>query len=101
MKTENITVGEKIKQILNSEGVMERDTWEKLVYLAYYMGRERATREISDKYAAHLAAQTARAESSRYHKMVSAILDNGPGFIYSGDYAGDFTTLFGSDKTSL
>lgn len=50
---------------------MEVDNLNKLLALAYYMGREEAAKEVSDKYNALLAEQTKRAEACRYHKMAA------------------------------
>ena len=55
---------------------------------------------ISDRYNAHLAAQHERAEACRYYKMAAEIV--GPEkFLYSSDYAGEMTTIFGKDETEL
>nr|DAX10560.1 MAG TPA: hypothetical protein [Bacteriophage sp.] len=59
-----------------------------------------ATREVSDKYNAHLAAQHERAEACRYYKMAAAIV--GPEkFLYCPDYAGEMSATFGNDPTEL
>lgn len=78
---------------------MEKDDPRKLIAIAYYMGRESADREVSDMYNAHLARQRKRAEKCRYYRMALDIV--GPErYLYSPDYAGDMTAIFGSDETS-
>lgn len=97
-----MTALEKVKSIVfEKQPDLEKDTIEKLIYLAYYIGRESAAKEVSDMYAAHMKAQTERAKQCRYHNMVAKILDNGNDYIYCSDYAGDMTATFGSDSTDL
>ena len=50
------------------------DTVEKLIALAYYIGREEATREISDKYNAVFKDQKVRANNYLSEKRIVAIL---------------------------
>ena len=50
------------------------DTVEKLIALAYYIGREEATREISDKYNAVFKDQKVRANNYLSAKRIVAIL---------------------------
>lgn len=72
----------------------------KMIIMAYYIGKEEATREVSDAYAAHIAAQHERASKCRYHRMAAQIV--GPDrYIYSPDYAGDMTGSFGSDSADI
>lgn len=52
-----------IKNIINTETEMDKDSIEKLVKIAYYMGREEAAREVSDKYSDHIAEQKQRASA--------------------------------------
>ena len=92
-----MTIRERVKIALDNCDC-EKDDLNKLV--AYYMGREKATREISDKYNAVLAEQHQRAEACRYHKMAAAIVGD-KHYIYSGDYSGDMTATFGNDVTEL
>lgn len=56
---------DKIKQIVNNRDTdmsEDSDTWEKLITIAYWMGRESATKETSDKYAKLIAMQNERAK---------------------------------------
>ena len=63
-----------IKNIINTETEMDKDSIEKLVKIAYYMGREEAAREVSDKYSDHIAEQKQRASECRYHNMAAEIV---------------------------
>lgn len=94
-----MTIRERVKIALDNCDC-EQDNLDKIIALAYYMGREKATREISDKYNAVLAEQRKHAESCRYHKMAAAIVGD-THYIYSGDYSGDMTATFGNDETEL
>lgn len=96
-----MTIQERINGIINNGVDCETDSLEKLVYLAYYIGREDACREVSTLYRKHLLEQNARAEGHRYHKMVEKILGNGKGYIYHSDYAQDMKTIFGNDETNF
>lgn len=79
---------------------MSIDDARKLIAVAYYMGRESATKEVSDRYAAHIAKQHQRADACRYSRMANTVV--GPeAFLYNSDYAGDMTSMFGVDPTSL
>lgn len=79
---------------------MEVDSVDKLIAFAYYMGREEATRYVSDKYSAHIAQQRERAKSCRYWRMAEDVI--GPErYLYAADYAQEMTGLFGSDETQL
>lgn len=95
-----MTAAERIREIVRSNTDMDKDSLEKLVTLAYCMGREAATRETSDKYVALIADQRKRASECRYSKFASAVIGD-ESYIYSPDYAGEFTALFGSDETAL
>lgn len=73
---------------------------EKMIIMAYYIGKEEATRKVSDAYAAHIAAQHQRAASCRYHRMAAEVV--GPErYLYEPDYAGNMTASFGSDLAML
>lgn len=70
------TIRERVKMALENHD-FETDNLDKLIALAYFMGQEEATRRISDRYNAHLAAQHKRAEACRYHKMAAEIVRAG------------------------
>lgn len=94
-----MTIIERIKKAVDNLDC-ETDNIDKLIALAYYIGREDATREISDKYNAVLAEQRKRAGSSRFHNLANEIIGN-TRYIHSSDYSQDMKTMFGSDKTKL
>lgn len=97
-----MTILERVRQIVQSDIDLEVDTAgvEKLVYLAYYIGKEEATREVSDMYTSHIAEQRNRAESCRYHKMAQEVV--GPEtYLYHPDYSMPMTTVFGSDNADI
>ena len=75
-----------IKNIINTETEMDKDSIEKLVKIAYYMGREEAAREVSDKYNDHIAEQKQRASECRYHNMAAEIIGVCAGTIGEGLY---------------
>lgn len=96
-----MTCKDKIKDIINKHDFsMDADSWEKLVYLAYYMGREEATKSVSDEYSKLLSEQKARAKECRYYKMAMHVQGNYD-YLYTSDYSGDMTSLFGNDETDL
>ena len=96
-----MTVKERIDQILwQDEYNMDDDRWQKLVIMAYYMGRESATRAVSDLYRGLIGQMLARADACRYSHMAHQVIGDQYGF-YLPDYAGDMTTHFGSDETRL
>ena len=92
------TYGEEIDRIVKTEDVLNGDDeTEKLIAMAFAMGVEKATKQISDQYTALLAGQRERAEGCRYYNMVNKVLgDVNP--IYSPDYRGDVTKEFAGDK---
>ena len=94
------TVRNRIKEAVYKLDNKDDDTLDKLLAIAYYMGREEATKEISDKYNALLAEQRRRAEQRRYYKMAREIIGESQ-MIYSPDYAGEMGSTFGDDLTAL
>lgn len=96
---DGITVIERIKKATENMNC-ETDSIDKLIALAYLIGREDATREISDKYNEILSDQRKRADESRYHNFANEIIGYKQ-YIYSGDYAQGMKESFGSDKTKL
>ena len=80
----------------------ESDTIKKLVSIAYYMGRESAVKETLDTHTTRVSMARAKAKSIRYCHMANAVLDAmGGDMIYHPDYAGDMTSTFGDDTTTL
>ena len=95
-----MTATERIRAALNLSLDMDNDTVDKLLTIAYMMGREEATREVCDKYNALIRDQYERADKCRYHNLAHEIVGNIKN-IYFMDYAGDYTATFGSDETNL
>lgn len=99
-----MTVKEKIMSIVDNPEQrgydMEIDNWQKLVAIAYYMGRESATKEVNDKYTKLIQEQRKRANECRYNKMANRIIGERD-YIYCSDYAGEMTVIFGGDETNL
>lgn len=63
------------------------DTYERLIAFAYHYGRETATREVSDKYAAHLKEIMTRAEGHRYALLLKKVIGE-KDRLYFPEYAG-------------
>ena len=91
-----MTINEYIRQIAKSNIDMKHASFEKMIYTAYYMGREEATREVSDEYAALIQEQRKRANECRYSRMANAIIGD-KNYIYCADYAQDISNTFGGD----
>lgn len=95
-----MTIIERIKAAIEDYNNWREDSIDKLIAVAYYVGREEATRQVSDAYAAHISKQKARAAKCRYKHMAAEIV--GPeDYLYCGDYAMEFSQSFGQDETSL
>ena len=96
-RVRNIVKSHEYSSILSSEG---RANIEKMILMAYYMGREEAAKEVSDKYSEHLKKQRERADNCRYYKLVHSII--GPEkYLYNTDYAGEMTREFGDDLADI
>lgn len=94
-----MTINERIKKaIKNFDG--DTDNIDKIIALAYYIGREDATKELSDKVSAVFSEQKKRVSECRYHNMAMNIQGD-IDYVYSRDYAQDMTALFASDETNL
>lgn len=92
---------DKIKQIVDNLNTdMDSDSWEKLVKLAYWMGRESATKETSDKYVRLILLQNERAKKTRFKHLAKKIIGDQV-HIYCPDYDGFYTGVFGNDETNL
>jgi len=97
-----MTVLERVKECVNHNGNVDYDvdSIEKVIALAYFIGREEATKEVSDKYTALLAEQRERANNCRYKHLAHSVIGD-TDYIYSPDYAQDMTATFGSDETNV
>lgn len=94
-----MTVIEKVKQCVANLDC-EKDTVEKIIALAYYIGKEEATRRVSNEYRHLIKEQRERANNCRYKHMANEIIGDRD-YIYNPEYSGKMTGLFGSDKTEI
>jgi len=98
-KMPTMTAKERVlKALENSE--FEVDNIDKIIALAYYIGKEQGVKEVCDSAKAIFTEQQKRAAGSRYHNFAMAIQGN-INYIYHPDYAGDMTAEFGSDRTVI
>lgn len=91
---------ERVRYSLEHHDEMQQDTIDKLISYAYYMGREEATKDISDKYNAMIQQMRKRAKACRYNRMADKIIGTRD-YIYSIDYSQDMILAFGDDETKL
>ena len=97
-----MTILERVNSIVNSKVTLNDETpsVEKLIYMAYYIGREEAVKEVSDMYVRHISEQRERAGKCRYRHMAESIV--GPErYLYHPDYRQDMTATFGSDPADI
>lgn len=94
-----MTILERIEKAIHNLDC-NTDNIDKLIALAYFVGKERATKEVSDEYKKLLAEQRERAKNCRYHNMVAEIIGDKE-YIYFCDYGCEMTGLFGSDNTEI
>lgn len=96
-----MTILERIHKAVDSNAAYkDTDCVDKLIALAYQIGRESATKEVSDDYRALIAKMRERANNCRYHKMANDIIGE-RNYLHHYAYAGDVTECFGSDETKL
>ncbi|MBQ5901341.1 MAG: hypothetical protein IIW86_05725 [Clostridia bacterium] len=92
-----MTIIERVKEcVKNLE--CEKDSIEKVIALAYYIGKEEATREVSDAYTNLIREQRKRADKCHYKHMAHEVIGS-QNYIYFGDYDMAMTGIFGSDPT--
>lgn len=94
-----MTIKERIEQCIEILDC-EKDTVEKVIALAYYIGRETATREVSNDYKKLIKKQRERANNCRYKHMANEIIGNND-YIYYPDYGCEMTAMFGDDETEF
>lgn len=99
-----MTINERIHSIIDSfvdlgDGY-NKASMEKMIYLAYYIGREEAVNEVSDMYTEHIARQRERANACRYKHMANTIVGTET-HLYHPDYSMSMTTTFGSDIADI
>ena len=84
-----MTILERIKIARESnEAWKDKDTLNKLIALAYEIGRESAAKEISDDYTELIADMRKRADACRYPYMANAIIGVNnyiQHYLYDGD----------------
>lgn len=98
-----MTIIERVKSVVHSDVDLcstGTASIEKMIAMAYWMGREEAARQVSDMYNAHLAEQRKRAEKCRYRYMAEAVVGD-ERFLYCPDYSGEMTETFGSDPADI
>lgn len=92
-----MTIEERIlKAIKNMD--CETDNTDKIIALAYYMGREAAAKEICDKAHDIFMQQRRAADYCRYHHLARDVQGNIT-HIYHPDYSGAMMDEFGDDIT--
>ena len=94
-----MTVIQRIKQAVNNFDC-ETDNIDKIIALAYMIGKEKATRDVSNAYNKLLVEQRKRAENCRYHNMAAEIIGDKK-YIYFPSYSGEMSAIFGEDDTIL
>ena len=94
-----MTIKERIKQALANMDC-ETDSIDKVIGLAYYMGREDAAKEICDKASTIFEKQSKIAQNCRYRNLAMKVQGNIT-CIYHGDYSQIMTEEFGGDETTI
>ena len=99
-----MTILERVKNIIDKRCDMgngnEPASIEKMILMAYYIGRESAIKEVDKKYTELIKEQRKRAENCRYHKMANEIIGD-KNYIFFCDYSQDMTTTFGRDRSDI
>lgn len=100
-----MTCVEKIEYLVKEANIsMEDDSIEKLVYMAYYLGRDHESKYMIKKHNYIIECMYKRAQKSRYYKMVSRIIGQ-PGYTYFNFIenlrAHSIVSHFGNDETAL
>lgn len=94
-----MTILEMIKEANEKFGKNANDL-EKLLVIAYNLGKEDGVHEFSDKVNEVFAAQKERAVQCRYHKMAMDIQGD-VNYVYSPEYSGGWHEAFGSDDVTV
>lgn len=95
------TINQVVNDIIDNQSVsFEEDSIEKIIAIAYYIGLEKGSRQVSNKYKAVLNEQRSRARKCRYYKMAMGIQGDVQ-YVYDENYDGIMTTIFGRDDTKL
>ena len=107
-----MTIKERVHAALGRECLGMEDGLDKLLSVAYYMGRESKAVEASDKVAELLARMRGRADRCHFHRMAHSVIDDGAlsslrteegvrEFLYDSDYSCWITNEVGGDETAL
>lgn len=78
---------DRIRQALNKKIDLETGDLDTLLYLAWWMGYEAATKDVSDRYSQILRDQHARAARCRYRNMAESVIGFKGSYIYLWDYS--------------
>lgn len=90
------TVYDYLKSIMDADDKnLTRE--EKAIRYAYWIGREEATKHVSDKYNTLLAEQIERAKACRYHRLAMDV-QGGHTHLYMEDCSGTITEAAKQDK---
>jgi len=96
-----MTVIERINKAIELKNY-EHDSIDKIISLAYYIGKETATKDICDKHSRIFNECRKRAKQERYYNIANRVLGvNNNDIIYHSDYACDMKYTFGSDETNI
>ena len=99
-----MTILERVKSIVKSAEIdFSGDSpasIEKMIYAAYYIGREESARRVSNMYNEHIAEQRKRAQACRYHRLAESIVGE-ERYLYSPDYSGDVTDMLCNDPADI
>ena len=100
-------VKERIKQAIKNADY-NIDNLDKIISIAYFMGRESKAVEMGDRVKALLSRMRDRANKCRYHNMAHAIIDDDDitsvgvmEILYDHDYSRDETEAFSYDETNV
>lgn len=102
-----MTIVERVDDIINNrvhetlcKNCKEPADVDKLILIAYYLGREDATRKVCDDYNELIDEMLKRAEQSRYHKLAHDIIGE-KHYVYESDYSGTVHEAFGNDPADI
>lgn len=94
-----MTVLQRVKSAVRNFDA-ETDNIDKIIALAYYIGKEKATKEVSDEYKKLIQGQRNRANNCRYRHLANKVI-GAQNYIYFDDYDCGMTEHFGDDVTQI
>ena len=80
--------------------LFEGDTIARAIAVAYYVGRERATKEVSDAYRKKIREMHQKAQKSRYSALINDVIGD-KDYLLFPDYTGRVTQELGCLKTDI